>query len=140
MMGPTIAVIVLLAAGITDFDAAVMIEHVAMFPAMLAVMLARWDEYSASHDHQQPRSRNTEPATPSCPAESAYPLTFVTGGIEGALAQARAAAEGKDVLVAGGADLLHSPWLRTCSTSSSSTWRRCSSAGKSGSSTAPSSS
>ena len=45
----TIAAIVLLALGISDFGGAMAIEHVAMFPAMLAVMLARWDEYSASH-------------------------------------------------------------------------------------------
>jgi hypothetical protein len=53
MMAPTIAGIVLLEAGVTDFDAAMMIEHVVMFPAMLAVMLARWDEYSASHDYHR---------------------------------------------------------------------------------------
>lgn len=47
MMGPTIAVIILLGLEVVDFGAAMMIEHVAMFPAMLAVMLARWDEYSA---------------------------------------------------------------------------------------------
>jgi hypothetical protein len=49
MMGPTITVVVLLAVGVTDFDGAMMIEHVAMFPAMLAVMLVRWGEYSAPH-------------------------------------------------------------------------------------------
>jgi hypothetical protein len=52
MIVPTIAVIVLLAAGISDFGASMAIEHAAMFPAMLTVMLVRWDEYSASHDHQ----------------------------------------------------------------------------------------
>jgi hypothetical protein len=51
MMVPTVAVIGLLAAGVSDFGAAMAIEHVAMFPAMLAVMLMRWDEYSASHAH-----------------------------------------------------------------------------------------
>jgi hypothetical protein len=51
MIVPTIAVIALLAAGVTDFAAAMAIEHVAMLPAMLAVMLMRWDEYSESHTH-----------------------------------------------------------------------------------------
>jgi len=51
MILPTIVVIVLLAAAISDFGAAMAIEHVAMFPAMLAVMLARWYEYSSSHAH-----------------------------------------------------------------------------------------
>ena len=52
MIVPTVAVIGLLAAGISDFGGAMMIEHVAMFPAMLAVMLMRRDEYSgAHHDH-----------------------------------------------------------------------------------------
>ncbi len=59
MMVPTIAVVVLLGAGITDFGAAMMIEHVAMLPAMLAVMLARWDEFSAPHDHHQDRNEHT---------------------------------------------------------------------------------
>ena len=70
MMGPTIAVIGLLAAGVFDFDAAMMIEHVAMFPAMLAVMLARWDEYSAPHDRHRSVAVS-QPATAGCPAESA---------------------------------------------------------------------
>ena len=51
MIAPMIAVIVLFVAGATDFSAAMALEHVAMFPATLAVMLARWDEYSASHQH-----------------------------------------------------------------------------------------
>ena len=51
MIVPTIAVIALLAAGVMDFGAAMAIEHIAMLPAMLAVMLARWDEYSADHAH-----------------------------------------------------------------------------------------
>ncbi len=51
MIVPTIAVIVLLAVGVVDFGSAMRIEHIAMFPAMLAVMLARWDEYSADHAH-----------------------------------------------------------------------------------------
>jgi hypothetical protein len=49
MIVPTIGAMALLGAGISDFRAAMAIEHVAMFPAMLAVMLARWDEYSTSH-------------------------------------------------------------------------------------------
>lgn len=68
MMGPTIAVIVLLAAGLTDFDAAMMIEHVAMFPAMLAVMLARWNEYSASHDSPERRRNLPSSAERALPA------------------------------------------------------------------------
>ena len=51
MIVPTIAVVVLLAAGVSDFDGAMAIEHIAMFPAMLAVMLPRWGEYSANHAH-----------------------------------------------------------------------------------------
>jgi hypothetical protein len=70
MMVPTIAVIVLLAADITDFGAAMMIEHVAMFPAMLVAMLARWDEYTVPHDRHRPLTRNAESAVASCPAES----------------------------------------------------------------------
>lgn len=70
MMVPTVAVIVLLAAGISDFGAAMMIEHVAMLPAMLAVMLARWDEYSAPHDHHLPTSAKADLAEASCPAET----------------------------------------------------------------------
>ena len=70
MMVPTIAVVVLLAAGITDFDAAMMIEHVAMFPAMLAVVLARWDEFSAPHRDHQPTSAKANPAEASCAAEA----------------------------------------------------------------------
>jgi hypothetical protein len=69
MMGPTIAVIVLFAAGVTDFDAAMMIEHVAMFPAMLAVMLARLDEYSAPHADRHPAAQ-TDPVPATRPAES----------------------------------------------------------------------
>ncbi len=70
MMVPTIAVVVLLVAGITHFGAAMMIEHVAMLPAMLAVMLARWDEFSAPHDHHEPMSAKANPAEASCPAET----------------------------------------------------------------------
>ena len=69
MMVPVIAVAVLLAAGVTPFDAAMMIEHVAMFPAMLGVMLARWDEFSAPHRDHQP-SAKADVAEASCPAET----------------------------------------------------------------------
>jgi flagellar biosynthetic protein FliP len=53
------AAMLLLAAGalallgtgaLTDGDALVMIEHTVMFPAMLAVMLLRRDEYTGRHD------------------------------------------------------------------------------------------
>ena len=71
MMVSTIAVIVLLAADITDFGAAMMIEHVAMLPAMLVVMLARWDEYSAAHQVGPPRSHEAEPPAAGRQAESA---------------------------------------------------------------------
>ena len=70
MMVPTIAVIALLAVDLTDFGAAMMIEHVVMFPAMLVAMLARWDEYSAPHDRHRPLTSNPEPAAASCPAKS----------------------------------------------------------------------
>ena len=47
MFVPTVAAIVLLWAGaLADSHAALMIQHVAMFPAMLLVMLARRDEYT----------------------------------------------------------------------------------------------
>jgi hypothetical protein len=46
MMVPTFAVIVLLGLEVTDFGGAMMIEHIAMFPAMLAVMIARWEEFA----------------------------------------------------------------------------------------------
>jgi hypothetical protein len=59
MIVPTLAVMGLLAAGVSDFSAAMAIEHVAMFPAMLAVMLMRWDEYSASHAHHAQVARAT---------------------------------------------------------------------------------
>jgi hypothetical protein len=49
--------------------------------------------------------------------------TFLTEGIEAALAQARAAAGAKDVLVVGGANVARaSIWRPACSTSSSFTW------------------
>jgi hypothetical protein len=47
MMIPTLGVIALLAAGLVeDTGTLLMIEHVVMLPAMLAVMLLRWDEYT----------------------------------------------------------------------------------------------
>jgi hypothetical protein len=50
MMIPTIGVIALLAAGLVeDTGTLLVIEHVVMLPAMLAVMLLRWDEYTHAH-------------------------------------------------------------------------------------------
>jgi hypothetical protein len=50
MFVPTVAATALLAAGtLADSHAALMIQHVAMFPAMLAVMLFRLDEYTRHH-------------------------------------------------------------------------------------------
>jgi flagellar biosynthetic protein FliP len=71
MMAPTFAVIFLLGLGVLDFGGAMMIEHVTMFPAMLAVMLARWEEYSAPDATR----RRTEPrgAEPNCRAGAAAP-------------------------------------------------------------------
>ena len=47
MIVPTVAAIILLRAGLVeDLDALFAIEHTAMFVAMLAVMLARREEYS----------------------------------------------------------------------------------------------
>jgi hypothetical protein len=71
MMAPTFAAIVLLGLGILDFGATMMVEHIAMFPAMLAVMLARWEEYSApdaTHRRTEPRG-----AEPNCRAGAAAP-------------------------------------------------------------------
>lgn len=68
MMAPTLAAVALLVAGVVDFGGGMMIEHVAMFPAMLAVMLARWDEYSASHRERSPA--RPRPAGSSCAGES----------------------------------------------------------------------
>jgi hypothetical protein len=51
MFVPTFAAIGLLAAGaVTDFHGLMMIQHVAMFPAMLLAMLLRRDEYTG-HRH-----------------------------------------------------------------------------------------
>jgi flagellar biosynthetic protein FliP len=50
MFVPAFAAVGLLASGaLTDFHALMMIEHVAMFPLMLLVMLARWQEYALPH-------------------------------------------------------------------------------------------
>jgi hypothetical protein len=47
MVVPTLAVLVLLAAGVsTDVHSLMGIQHVTMFPAMFAVMLLRRDEYT----------------------------------------------------------------------------------------------
>jgi hypothetical protein len=52
MFIPTFAVVGLLAAGIvSDFGAAMGLEHLAMLPAMLVAMLLRLDEYAAGHHH-----------------------------------------------------------------------------------------
>jgi hypothetical protein len=51
MFVPSLAAIALLAAGIaSDHGALMAIQHIGMFPAMLAVMLLRVDEY-AGHAH-----------------------------------------------------------------------------------------
>jgi hypothetical protein len=56
MFIPTIAAIALLRAGtLEDGHAAMMIQHVAMFPAMLAVMLLRLDEYTGHTAHVRAR-------------------------------------------------------------------------------------
>jgi hypothetical protein len=52
MFVPTFAVVGLMAGGASGFGAALMIEHVAMFPSMLAVMLLRWSEYATPHADQ----------------------------------------------------------------------------------------
>jgi hypothetical protein len=58
MVVPTLALIGLLATGVmTDFMGLMMLEHVVMFPSMLAVMLLRWDEYAMPH------ARHAEPAS-----------------------------------------------------------------------------
>ena len=50
MMVPTLAVMGLLAAGLVDeIGTLLAIQHVVMFPAMLAVMLLRVDEYAHAH-------------------------------------------------------------------------------------------
>jgi hypothetical protein len=50
MIVPTVAVIGLMWAGVmTDFGTLMLVEHVVMLPAMLAVMLLRIDEYAGCH-------------------------------------------------------------------------------------------
>jgi hypothetical protein len=50
MMIPTVGVIALLAAELVeDTGTLLVIEHLVMLPAMLAVMLLRWDEYTHAH-------------------------------------------------------------------------------------------
>jgi flagellar biosynthetic protein FliP len=50
MIVPTLVTVALLAFGaMTDIDALLEIEHMAMLPAMLVVMLLRRDEYSRPH-------------------------------------------------------------------------------------------
>jgi hypothetical protein len=51
MLLPAAGALVLLGTGVvTDSDTLVMVEHTVMFPAMLAVMLLRRDEYTGHHD------------------------------------------------------------------------------------------
>ena len=50
MFVPAFAAVALLATGVvTDFHALMMLEHIAMGPAMLLVMLARFGEYATPH-------------------------------------------------------------------------------------------
>jgi hypothetical protein len=50
MMVPTLGVVALLAGGLVDdTHALLVIQHVVMFPAMLAVMFLRLDEYAHTH-------------------------------------------------------------------------------------------
>ncbi len=51
MFLPTFAAIGLLWGGALEFGAAMTLEHVVMFPAMLLVMLLRRDEYSGRAHH-----------------------------------------------------------------------------------------
>jgi hypothetical protein len=52
MMVPSVAVVGLLAAGaVTDTGTLLAVQHIVMFPAMLAVMLLRPDEYTHAHAH-----------------------------------------------------------------------------------------
>lgn len=53
MIAPTLAAIALLGAGVTgDLHGALMLQHVAMFPAMLVAMLLHRGEYTG-HDHAE---------------------------------------------------------------------------------------
>jgi hypothetical protein len=52
MFVPSFAAIALLVAGIAEDHGSLMaIQHIGMFPAMLAVMLFRLDEYTGAHAH-----------------------------------------------------------------------------------------
>lgn len=51
MFVPTLAAIALMGAGAVGFGTAMVIEHVVMLPAMLGVMLLRYDEYAGDHRH-----------------------------------------------------------------------------------------
>ena len=51
MIIPTLVAIVLLAAGVLDFEALLGLEHVAMLLGMLAAMLLRVNEYTSHADH-----------------------------------------------------------------------------------------
>ena len=51
MFAPSIGAIALLWGGLIDNSDAMMVQHVAMFPAMLAVMLLRLDEYTRHPGH-----------------------------------------------------------------------------------------
>jgi hypothetical protein len=52
MLLPAAAALALLATGVVgDSHALVMLEHSVMFPAMLAAMLLRRDEYTGHHQH-----------------------------------------------------------------------------------------
>ena len=57
MFAPTFAAIALLWAGaVEDSHTLLMIQHIAMFPAMLAVMLLRLDEYTGHAGHTGARA------------------------------------------------------------------------------------
>jgi hypothetical protein len=49
MFIPSVGAILLLRAGAFDSDGAMIVQHVAMFPAMLIAMLLRRDEYTHGH-------------------------------------------------------------------------------------------
>ena len=49
MFAPTLLAIALLDAGLLETTGALVIQHAIMFPAMLAVMLVRRDEYTGHH-------------------------------------------------------------------------------------------
>jgi hypothetical protein len=60
MFLPTFGVIGAMWAGaIGDFGTLMVLEHVAMLPAMLVAMLLRFDEYAGCHDHAAQTSKKT---------------------------------------------------------------------------------